>query len=316
MQIVQRTLRLVADFAFTLLVGTFIVFVSLYLAPGSPLATLSGGRALSPEAQAAIEARYGLDQPFVVQYLSWLGRALQGDFGDSIIYQAPVSSIITQGTKVSVPLVILALIIVAVFGISLGTLAGVRGAKTDVMVNSAFSAGLAIPAFVAAPILIAVFAVGLQWFPIIYPPGDASLGRLFLPAVAVSISLIAFVGRVTRANVRTAQHTESSDFARLRGLSPALILRRYIFRPSMLGLTTIVGLTIASLIGALIVVEVAFQLPGLGFFLISAVNGRDYALVQGITLMFFIFFLLLNTVIDLLYPLLDPRVAHRKAAIA
>ncbi|MEX1080349.1 MAG: ABC transporter permease [Homoserinimonas sp.] len=303
------------EFLVSLILGSMLVFSTLHLSPGSPLATLSGGRALTPEATAALESRYGLDQPLWTQYISWFGRAIQGNLGESIVYQVPVSAVMGQGLQISFVLLTLALILIVAIGLIMGFLSGLSGRGTDIFVSSLFSVGLALPAFVAAPILIAVFAVALGWFPVLYDSSNPSISQLILPSVAIAVSLIAFVGRLTRSNVINAASTDVADFARLRGLSPARIVRTYILRPSLLGITTSVGLTLSSLVGALIVVEVAFQLPGFGYFLIAAVNGRDYVLVQGMTLMLFVFFLCLNTLIDLLYPFLDPRISRRTVVI-
>ena len=307
----RTSLVTLGEFIVTLVLGSILVFSSLHLSPGSPLATLSGGRALTPEATAVLESRYGLDQPLWVQYFTWFGRAIKGDLGASIVYQSPVSTVMGQGLQVSLVLLTLALIFIVVIGLILGFLSGLSGKGTDMFVGGLFSIGLALPAFVAAPLLIAVFAVALGWFPVIYDSSNPSIRQLILPSVAIAISLIAFVGRLTRSNVISAANTDVTDFARLRGLPPRRIIRTYILRPSLLGITTSVGLTIGSLVGALIVVEVAFQLPWFGYFLIAAVNSRDYALVQGMIMVLFLFVLCLNTLIDFLNPFLDPRISRR-----
>jgi peptide/nickel transport system permease protein len=304
--IVKRLVTLVL----TLLASSFVIYASLYLAPGNPIATLTGGRTPSPEAIAILEHRYHLDEPFLVRYWLWLKAALTGDFGVSIPHRQEVSDIISQRATVTLGLVLYASLLILTFGIGLGILAALRPGATDTSVIVATTISAALPAFVAAIILLLVFAVNLGWFPAT-GEGEGVLGRiehLTLPAIALAMTSMALVGRVTRAAVREELGREHVQTAVSRGIPFRLVLRRHVLRNAAIPITTIAGLTIASLIAISAVVERAFNLNGLGAYLVEAAQSKDFAVVQGISLVLVAAFVITNMVVDILYALLDPRV--------
>lgn len=303
----RGALKRLGQVAVTAWGGSLLVFGSLYLAPGSPLATLSGGRSLTPEAIEALTARYHLDEPFAVRYWTWLTGVWHGDLGDSILYKTSVASLVGTGVSTSWPIVALAFVMVVLVGVPLGLWAGLASRRVDGALSTVMSVGLALTSFVVAPLLAYVFAVRLGWFPVVRQPGATSLRDMVLPATALAISLVAYVGRVTRATVRENRRSDHAEFARLRGMSRSSVIRDHVVRNSLIGVVTVAGLTVAALVGGLAVVEVAFNINGLGYYLVAAVNARDYALVQGITLVLFVFFVTLTVLLDMLYPLLDPR---------
>lgn len=303
-------LRRLAMLAGTLLVSSFVIYSALYLAPGNPIATLTGGRTPSPEAIAVLEERYHLDDPFLVRYWEWLKSALTGDLGVSIPLRQEVSDLIAERIGTTVALVLYASLIIVFFGIALGLLGALRPgwADTSVLVVTTISA--ALPAFVAAIVLILVFAVNLGWFPSV-GSGEGffdTIHHLTLPAIALAATSIAIVARVTRAAVREELHREHVQTAISRGIPYPLVVRRHVLRNAAIPITTIVGLTIASLIAVAAVVERAFSLNGLGAYLVQAALSKDFAVVQGISLVLVVAFVVVNTVVDVLYALLDPRV--------
>ena len=305
--IARRLLTLVA----TLLVASFVIFGSLYLAPGNPIAVLSGGRSLPPDAIKILEARYHLDQPFLTQYWIWLTNALHGDLGISILLRENVSTLIAQRAGGTAGLVLYSSILIMVFGVGLGLIGGLRPGRIDttVIVISAVSA--ALPSFVAATVLIFVFSVGLGWFPSL-GSGQGLLDSIYhdtLPAVALAASQLAIVARVTRASVREEFGKEHVQTAISRGIPYAQMVRRHVLRNASIPITTVTGVTIASLIAAAAVVERAFGLNGLGSYLVSAANSKDFAVVQGISLVLVVTFVIVNLVTDLLYSVLDPRIS-------
>jgi peptide/nickel transport system permease protein len=294
----------------TLLVSSFIIFSALFLAPGNPIAVLSGGRTLPPESVRILEARYHLDDPFLTQYWLWLRGALHGDFGISITLRENVSTLIGSRIGTTAALVLYASALILVIGIGLGLVAGLRRGFLDTSVLAATAISAAVPSFVAAIVLILLFSVKLTLFPSL-GNGRGVFGAIYhltLPAVALAISSLAIVARVTRATVREEFGREHVQTAVSRGIPYRQLVRRHVLRNAAIPITTISGITIASLIAIAAVVERAFGLNGLGAYLVAAANSKDFAVVQGISLVLVAAFVLVNLLVDLLYAVLDPRV--------
>ena len=295
----------------TLLISSFIIFSAMYLAPGNPIAVLSGGRSLPPESIRVLEERFHLNEPFFTQYWLWLKAALHGDFGISIAQRQNVSSLITARVWTTAALVLYASIIILVIGIAIGLIAGLKPGLLDTSSLVATSVSAAIPSFVAAIVLILVFSVKLGWFPTI-GTGEGFAGtvhHLTLPAFALAISSLAIVARVTRSSVRDELGREHVQTAVSRGIPYPQLVRRHVLRNAAIPITTIAGITIASLIALAAVVERAFSLNGLGAYLVSASNSKDFAVVQGISLVLVTAFVVVNLIVDILYAVLDPRVS-------
>jgi peptide/nickel transport system permease protein len=295
----------------SLLVASFVIFAAIYLAPGNPIAALSGGRSIPPESVKVLEARYHLDQPFLVQYWYWLTNALHGNLGISITLRENVSDLIASRISTTAGLVLYSSILIIAIGVGLGIASGLRPGilDTSVLVVTAISASL--PAFVAAIVLILVFAVQLQWFPSL---GNGvgffdQVKHLTLPAVALAISSLAIVARVTRAAIREEARREHVQTAVSRGIPTAQLIRRHVLRNAAIPITTISGITVASLIAVAAVVEVVFGLAGLGAYLVQSAQSKDLAVVQGISLLLVTAFVAVNVLVDVLYAVLDPRVS-------
>lgn len=294
----------------TLLVSSFLIFVSLYLSPGDPIATLSGGRTIPPEAVQALSQQYHLDEPFFTRYLAWLGDVIRGDLGQSLVFNATVSDLLTARVGTTVVLVAMASVLIFGVGITLGVVAGVRGGLLDKGLLVTTVIGQAIPSFVAAIALIWLFAVRLDWFPAI-GSGEGFVDRLHhltLPAVALALAYLAYVARVVRAATREELGREHVETARARGLSSSQIVRRHVVRNAMIPIVTVSGLTVAGLLAATVVVERAFNLDGLGSLLVDAVVRKDVAVAQAVSLVLVTAFVVINTLVDLLSRVLDPRV--------
>jgi peptide/nickel transport system permease protein len=309
-------LRRLTMLAGTLLVASFVIFGSVYVAPGSPLAALSGGRALPASSVQVLEQRYHLNAPFLTQYWYWLDNALHGNLGISITLRENVSTLIASRVWTTAALVLYASVIIALIGIGLGVLAGLRPGVVDTssLVGTALTA--AIPSFVAAIVLILLFAVRLRWFPAL---GNGSgllsdVQHLTLPAIALALSSLAIVARVTRTSIREEADREHVQTAVSRGIPARQLIRRHILRNAAIPITTITGITVASLIAVAAVVETAFSLNGLGSYLVQAAQTKDLAVVQGISLVLVTAFVVVNLIVDMLYALLDPRVAAGTSA--
>ena len=296
--------------AITLVVSSFAIYSAIYLAPGNPIAALTGGRTPSPEAIAVLEERYHLNDPFLVRYFRWAGAALRGDFGVSIPLRVDVSTLISERIGTTVQLVLYASVLIIAIGVGMGTLAGLKRGAVDNAIVTFTTVTAALPSFVAAIVLLSVFAVQLGWFPAL-GTGDGffdQIRHLTLPALALAFSSIALVARVTRTSVREELGREHVTTAVSRGIPFPLIVRRHVLRNAAIPITTVIGLTIASLFAASAVVERAFALNGIGAYLIQAALSKDVAVVQGISLVLVTVFVVVNAIVDVLYAILDPRV--------
>jgi peptide/nickel transport system permease protein len=240
--------RRLAMLVASLLIASFVIFGALYLAPGNPIAALSGGRSLPPSSLRVLEARYHLNQPFFAQYWYWLNNALHGNLGIAITLRENVTTLIASRVWTTAGLVLYASLIILVLGIGMGILAGLRPGKLDtsVLVTSAISA--AIPSFVAAIALIALFAVKLGWFPALGNGTDlvSNVRHFTLPALALALSSLAIVARVTRSAIREEADREHVQTAISRGIPGRQLVRRHILRNVTIPITTISGITIAA----------------------------------------------------------------------
>ncbi|MBS1678282.1 MAG: ABC transporter permease [Actinobacteria bacterium] len=304
-------LRSVIRLVIALFVTSAIVFGALYLAPGDPISQLAGGRPLTPQQEKTLRAEYNLDRPLPERYVDYLGDVLHGNFGTSIAFQQPVSELIKSRIGTTIWLLILTSILIAVAGVGLGVLAARRPGFIDDSVLISTTIGLATPSFVVAAVLIAVFAVDLGWFPI-FGSGGSSVGskveHLTLPAIALSLASIGFVARTGRTSLRVEQRRDYFNTAISRGIPERTAFRRHVLRNAMIPISTAIGLSIASIVVGTTVVEVAFGLNGLGSLLVQSVLRSDFPTVQAVSLILVVTFVVVNTLVDILYVLLDPRV--------
>ncbi|RBQ21005.1 ABC transporter permease [Spongiactinospora rosea] len=304
--LIRRAIMLVG----TLLVSSFVVFAGLWAAPGNPLATLSGGRSLPPEAVAVLVERYRLDDPFFVQYANWLANAVRGDLGMSITLRQDVSDLIASRAGTTLSLIVYAALIVLVVGIAFGLLAALRPGFFDSLVVVCTAMVVAVPPFVAAIVLIGIFAVTLRWLPALGNGAGFwdSIRHLTLPAFALAASATAAVARVTRTSVREQMGREHVQTAISRGIPYATVVRRHALRNAAVPIATLAGMTVASMIALSAVVERAFGLNGLGAYLVTSALSKDFSVVQGIALVLVTAFVLVNTLVDVGAAMLDPRI--------
>lgn len=301
----------------TLFITSFLVFGSLYIAPGDPLTFLLQGRSPTPEMVDSVSAQYGLDDPFLVQYWHWLGGVLHLDFGRSLQFREDVASLIGARLPTTLGLIALSGLIICVVGLTAGVVGALRaGRGSDKALLVASTVLAAIPSFVAAIILISVFSVRLGWF----PTSGAGVGfadrlyHLFLPSVALSLTFIALVSRVTRSSMLDELRREHVEVALSRGMRMRSVVRRHVLRNALGPILTITGLLVAGLMVASAVVETAFALNGMGSLLVQSVDKQDFAIVQAIVLLVVFAFVIVNTVVDIAYPFIDPRVTAGSAA--
>jgi peptide/nickel transport system permease protein len=293
----------------TLLVASFVVYASVYASPGSPESVLFGGKQPSPQVVAAVRQQLGLDRPFAERYVHWLGDVLSGNLGTSIISAQPVTSKIAHPLLITTALVAYAAVIIVVVGIGLGLLSALNAGIVDGAITGLVSVATAVPAFVAAYLLIAVFAVRLGWFPSFgLDPGAAGYLRgLTLPAISLAVISSGLVARVTRGAAIAEAASEHVQTALSRGLSRPRLVRGHILRNAAGPIATVTGLQIAGLLAGAVVVEEAFGLGGLGQLLISSVQQKDFPVVQAICLLLVTAFVVLNLAAELVGAALDPR---------
>jgi peptide/nickel transport system permease protein len=292
---------------------SFLVVALLGLAPGSPATVILGENA-SPQAVAELEAKLGLDQPIWAQWWGWAQAAVHGDLGVSLVTGVAVAKAVLTALPVTLELAVLALVISLVASIPLAMAAAPRaGSGADRGIGALTSVLLAIPAFVAAPLLVYVFAIQLRWFPVTgwVPLSEgigANLRSAFLPALSVALIEIAAFQRVLKADLVTTLREDYIDAARTKGLSARYVLLRHALRPSSFSLLTVSGVSLGRLLGGTVIVEFLFTLPGLGHLVATSVSSRDVVTVQGVVVFVAVVYVLVNTLVDIGYGFLDPRV--------
>jgi peptide/nickel transport system permease protein len=307
-------LRRLGQFVPVLLLATVVVWAMIYALPGDP-AQVVGGTDATSEQIAEISARMGLDQPIWRQFLTWLGNALQGDLGTSFISGHTVTSLILERLPATVQLSVLAMVGIVVLAVPLGVAGALaQGRWLGRVVNVVMAAGLSVPTFWFGILFILLFSIYLgvlpaasDYVPIWRDPGAALRGAL-LPALALALPAATVTARFIAASMTEVMERDFIRTARAKGASERRTVVRHALRNALLPAVTMAGLQLGHLLGGAIVVEVVFTYPGLGRLLYSALNSRDYALIQGVILFAVVIFLVLNVVIDLLYAYLDPRI--------
>jgi len=309
--------RLVLAWAF-LLVASVGVFSLVHLAPGDPVRALLGTRPANPETIMALRMRYHLDDPLVVQYGKWLSQILQADLGQSISGNRSVVSMLGERVGVTAALVLIGTFVVLLAGILLGVVAAFRpGSMLDRATVVFGVVGISFPSFVTGVVLIYVFGATLGWFPT-FGAGTGFADQawhLALPSLALVLSVMAIVTKITRTAVVEELEKDYVAFARSRGLDPTRIAFAYVLRNALVPVVTAAGIVVMSLIANAVYVEITFALPGLGSLMVDAVQKRDFPVIQGATLVYTCFVITLNLVIDGIYALVDPRIRLSTVAV-
>lgn len=298
----------------TLLASSLAIFGSLYLAPGDPAALLAGGTVPNPAALAQIKAEFHLDDPFWVQYWDWLSGILHGDLGRSVVFRSSVADLLTSRVVTSLLLVAYAATLIIVIGVGLGALAGLRGGRVSRAVTVSTTVAMGAPTFVVAIVLIWVFSTQLGWFPI-YGGGSGFVDRIWhltLPAIALSLTWIAYVSRITQATVKSELESEHVVTARSKGLPERFVVRHHVMRNAAAPVLTVSGLTVAGLFAGTAVAEQAFGVNGVGSLLIESAGKQDLAVVQVIAIFMVAVFVVINTAVDLVSAYLDPRMVTER----
>ena len=307
--------RRLVQFVPVVVLATLVVFGLLELVPGDPAVMLAGENA-TPEHVIEIRHAYGFDRPFLVQYGQWLLHALHGDLSRSFFTKADVTTAILQSFPNTLLVAVLALIVSLAIGIPLGILSATHVRRPlDLIIGAVSSMGVALPTFWLAMILVAVFALKLHWLPATGAvPVNQDFGRALTHAVLPALALAAGgIASVTRQLRSAMLDVLSSPFVRAlhaKGLPPSVILWKHCLKNVGVTLLTVIGLLFNGLLGATVVIEAVFAIPGMGSLIVNAAINRDFPVVQGVVLTLVVVVILVNLAIDLLYTWLDPRMAE------
>ena len=298
----------------TLLAATFLIFLFTRLIPGDPAAVLLGDAA-TPEQVEALRREMGLERPLLVQYALWLGRAAQGDLGESIFFQSPVTEALADGAETSILLALMTMLWIVAVGLPVGILAAAfHGRWPDQALSSAAMLAASVPTFWLGLYLILVFAGRLGWLPSTgYPSmfgegGLANLRHLVLPSIALAAPNAALIIRLTRSGMLDVMREDYVRTARAKGLSPRRVLISHVLRNGVLGVVSAFGFTFAALVSEAVVTETVFSLPGIGRLVVQSILRRDYPVIQGVMLTIVLLYFAVNLVVDILHAWLDPRV--------
>ncbi len=298
----------------TLLFATFTIFGLQHIGPADPATVILGENA-TEERIAEVREQLGLNDPLLVQYAKWLGDVATGDLGESIIRSERVATTIGSSLPITLQLVLAGVAISVVLGIPLGILAATRANKpTDVVVTSGSAIGVSIPNFWLGLVLITALAINWKIFPArgFATPGEDGIGQAFrytiLPAFVISTSGIAIVTRQVRGAMIEALSADSVRTHEAKGLPWSTIVWKHALRNSAVTIVTVIGLLVNTTLGATVVVEAVFAIPGMGFRVINAASGRDFPVIQGVVLTYVLIVLAINLLIDIAYRIIDPRI--------
>lgn len=298
----------------TLFVMLTAIFVLVRLVPGDAASVILGDQA-SAASLTALREKLGLDQPVHVQYLAFVGKVLTGDLGQSLSSGRSVIAEVLLVLPSTIELTVAAIAIGLLFGLPLGVAAALtRNGWLDYVSRVVSLVGLSFPAFVSGILMLIVFAIQLGWFPVLGAPAGGGVAErlrvLALPAFNLGIIMTAYVMRVTRAAMLGVLTEDYIRTARAKGVGPMQLVVTHALRNSLIPIITVVGLYFGTLIGNSVLTEIIFNRPGLGKLIIGALNSRDYALLQGLMIIFAICVIVVNTLTDLAYGLVDPRVKY------
>ncbi|ORI18832.1 ABC transporter permease [Rhodococcus sp. 1163] len=289
--------------------ATLLIYAMLFLLPGDPIAALGGDKPLTPAVESALRARYHLDEPFFVQYLEYLKGIFTLDFGTSFSGR-PVSEVMAQAFPVTIKLALMALVVEAVFGIGFGVITGIRkGGLFDGSILVVSLVIIAVPIFVLG--FLGQFFLGIKWgIAPVTVGGDATFGKLLLPAFVLGLVSFAYALRLTRSSVAenlTADHVRT---ATAKGLGRNRVITVHVLRNSLIPVVTFLGADLGALMGGAIVTEGIFNIPGVGGTLYQAIVRQEAPTVVSFVTVLIVIYIVANLVVDLLYAVLDPRIRY------
>ncbi len=304
--------RLVLLIPVILIVG-LVVFTLVHLTPGDPAGVILGDQA-TPEQVEQLREQLGLNDPLPVQFINWFGGVLRLDFGDSIFLGMPVTEALLDRVAPTGLLTLYALIVQLLIGVPLGVLAALKaGSILDRLLTGLAISGAAIPTFFLGILLILIFAVRLKWLPSVgyVSPLDDPWGhiqRMLMPAFALGFSSAGLLARLIRSSMLDVLNEDYVRTAMAKGLSHRHVVIRHALRNALVPAITIVGTSLAALLGGAVVTEIVFTIPGMGRLVVQSISRRDYPIIQGAVMAIAVSYVLVNLLVDILYVYADPRV--------
>lgn len=292
----------------TLFILITVSFFLMRFAPGNPFSTEI---TMTPEVMANIEAKYGFDKPVYQQYFNYLGGLLQGDLGPSFKYKDfSVNELVAQALPVSVKIGLFAFIVAVTCGVLFGTIAALRqNTWLDYTIMTSAMAGVVIPSFVLAPLLVLIFAIWLEWL----PAGGWHNGAaqyVVLPVLGMSLYYIASISRIMRGSMIEVLNSNFIRTAKAKGLSMPYIIVRHALRPAILPVLSYLGPALVGIITGSVVIETIFGLPGIGQLFVNGALNRDYSMVLGLTILVGALTITFNAIVDILYAVVDPKIRY------
>jgi peptide/nickel transport system permease protein len=306
--------RLISTLPVMVIVGMF-VFSLLYLAPGDPAALVAGDLATAADI-AKIRDKLGLNEPFLVRFVQWSWDLLHGDLGVSIFSNLPVARLIGQRVEPTLALATTTMLFAVILAVPMGILAAWKaGTWIDRLVMGLAVLGFSFPVFVSAYLLIYGFAIRLEWLPVEgYSPLGAGfwpfLANLVLPSVALGSIYMALIARITRTSVLEILSEDYIRTAHAKGLAASSVLVGHALKNAGVPIVTVIGLGVGLLMGGVVITESVFGIPGIGRLTVDAILARDYPVIQGVILVFSGVYVLVNLLVDLSYPFIDPRIRY------
>ena len=292
----------------TLLILTILVFLMVQLVPGDPAEIFLGEKHSSPELLERVRHEMGLDQPLYVQYLTYMGNLLRGNFGESLFNNQPVLEQILAAVPYTLTLALSALFISTILGVGLGIISALNhNSWIDSSAMVVALLGVSMPVFWLGLLLILVFSVTLKWFP---PMGQGSLDRLVLPALTLGLLSSATLARVVRSNMLDVLSDDYIRTAKAKGLRKNTIIVRHALRNALIPAVTLMGLQFGGLISGAVITETIFARIGLGRMYVESILNKDITMIQGLTLMLAFIIMLINILVDISYAALDPRIRY------
>ena len=294
-----------------LLVASILIFGLVRLSPSDPIASMTKGKSVSAETRQTLIEHYHLDKSLPEQYVIWITGALHGDLGESFIHKQTVNSLIAGRLPTTLQLVLMSAVLAILIAIPVGILSAVKmNTMLDRILSILTLIFVASPVFLTGIILMLVFALKIPIFPS-FGTGDGFLDNfhyLFLPSLALSLSMVALIARITRSNMIEQLNSNYATTAIAKGVPYYKVVLQHSFKNAVIPVITVTSIQFGTMIVGAVLVENVFALGGIGEVLLDGVKSADYPVVQGITLMLVLFFLLINLVVDVIYAAIDPRI--------
>jgi peptide/nickel transport system permease protein len=312
--LLQYTFKRIIQLIPILLAVSVLIFVLVRIAPSDPIASMTKGKHISEETRQALEQQYHLDKSKPEQYLIWVAEMLQGDFGDSYQHKQAVTTLVGQRLPTTLQLVFMSALLAVLIAIPIGIVSAVKmNTAVDRILSILTLMFVSSPVFLTGIILMLLFALKIQIFPS-FGTGNSFLENIYylaLPALALSMNMVALISRITRSNMIEQLNANYTAAAIAKGMPYSRVVLKHCLKNALIPVITVASIQVGTMIVGAVLVENVFALGGLGALLIDAIKAADYPVVQGITLMLVTMFLVMNLLVDIVYAWIDPRIRYQ-----